>query len=104
MAMTTAAGPPIICPVTGRTWPNGYQIALKLCSACGGWIDIRHEAWRDGPFHAPACPTRPGAAAPVAEAAALAPRVKAETTDPRPRDEVHDAVMREIQIAERAAT
>jgi hypothetical protein len=97
----TDAGPPIICPVTGRTWPRAYQIALKLCAACGGWIDIRREAWRDGPLHAPECPTPPiettlGQRAP-------GPRIKAETADPWPRDEVHDAIMREIQAEQLAA-
>lgn len=45
------AGPPVICPVTGRTWPRVKMLDLKRCRRCTGYIDIRHEAWLDGPEH-----------------------------------------------------
>jgi hypothetical protein len=41
--------PWILCPVTGRRWPTTQRAELKTCIPCGALIDIRHEAWLDGP-------------------------------------------------------
>lgn len=91
------AGPPITCPVTGRTWPRAHQIDLKTCASCGGWIDTRHEAWSDPPRrHAPTCPppvTAPGTAAPAQQQLT----VLAYDPAPRPRDETHAAALARLQ-------
>lgn len=36
----------IVCPRTGRTWPDEYSGPhLRTCVLCRGIIDIRREAW-----------------------------------------------------------
>lgn len=89
------AGPRITCVVTGRTWPRTWASALRTCLACGGIIDTRTHAWRDGPTHAP-CPTRP-----PAPAAPPPVRVKASTgPGPTPPDDTHARIMGELQAAQ----
>lgn len=49
----------VVCPRTGRAWPDEYRSALRTCSLCQGLIDVRHEAWRDHggrPMHSRDCP------------------------------------------------
>lgn len=52
----------IICPRTGREWPDEYSGShLRHCIRCEGVIDTRHEGWRGdpddrNPFHPNECP------------------------------------------------
>lgn len=47
----------IVCDVTGRRFPTAKRTELRTCTTCGALIDIRVEAWMDGPLHTPGrCP------------------------------------------------
>ncbi len=102
-----SAGPPIVCPVTGRAWPRSQPLGrLKDCTACGGKIDTRHEAWQEGwppgarHLICPEPARAPGDGLPEP----AQPKVKAAAVDPRPGDDVHAETMRRLQVAELAAS
>lgn len=90
----------VVCPRTGRAWPDEHRSVLRDCHRCGGLIDIRKESWHeDGgrPVHPHECP--PQVAAPVI----VTPTIKGgvirltgkqmiEAIDAR-RDLVHEAAM-----------
>lgn len=98
--MTTEAGPPIGCPVTGRTWPRARQMDLRVCRRCGGVIDTRYDTWQDGPMHI-TCPQRrpvQAAAAPAAEK----PKVLPSAAWDWPRDEYHEQWLRDEQERQQA--
>lgn len=88
------------CPVTGRTWPAEKKSDLRKCINCGGFIDIRVEAWKgesDGkqPRHI-ACPVaHPTAAATPQPAKLKQPRTGAEILAEiaSRKDTVHDNIL-----------
>lgn len=92
----------ITCPVTRRTWPDVAGFELKPCRRCGGVIDVRREAWSDGPTHAP-CPEPLPVEGTAAGAGPTAPAVRAEVADPRPRDDVHAARLEDLRAEQEAA-
>ena len=89
----------ITCPVTRSTWPAVARFELKTCGRCGGIIDVRREAWSDGPFHA-TCPKPLLGKGKTAGAGPSAPAVPVDKADPTPGDDVHAARLEELRRAE----
>ncbi len=92
------AGPPVICPITGRTWPAVARFTLRVCGRCTGLIDTRHESWWDDEGRARhiACPTAP---VPAPDPLPPTERPKASATYDWPADEVHIARLEELRPA-----
>jgi hypothetical protein len=96
----------ICCPVTRRRWPAVKRTELLACRLCGGLIDLRVEAYLDGPgpMHlSGGCPERvpePAPPTPVAQAPAV-PRMSGremlDAIDSR-RDRVHEAALNRTRL------